>query len=355
MATEAPLTHPFVSAKADGPDVTKVKPTNWNANHVAAGGTDGQSIGWDNLQTSKMSWVRYDHINYAYNSDFNLWGDGIAVAPTGWRVVGSGAVIGRDAVNFKYSLYGASLQRNANDCYLAQDVSLVWSMLQVVKSRKVTLGAWVKCSTSGVARLVVADGVGTSASTYHTGGGSFEFLKVEHTVSATATILELRLQIDTGNATAVFDGVIIAFCGKPELDDYYPGVYAPVKTTLYFGSVTGQPQNTTRYYGPFGLDAAEIQVSMPSPSKGILRSLRLLTDIAPAGVTTAIGTIRTAETTDSAIVAVVTGPAREGSDLTNQVAVNAGTKIALKIVTAAASGNLTCRATLQIEATPDAY
>ena len=355
MATEVPVKHIYVSAKSDGPDTTKVKPTNWNANHVASGGADGQAIVWDNLQASKMSWGRYDHINYVYNSEFVTWGDGVSVAPTGWRVVGSGVVIARDGVNYKFGPYGASLQRNANDCYLAQDVSLIWSMLEVVKSRKVSIGCWIKCSTSGIARIVIADGVGTSASDYHTGGGSFEFLKVERDISASATILEIRLQVDTGNGTAVFDGAIVAFCGKPELDNYYPGVYAPVKTTLYFGSVTGQAQNTTRYYGPFGLDALETQVSMPAPAKGILRSLRVLTDVNVASGQTLVGTIRTAETTDSTIVATLTGPIREGSDLTHEVAVNAGDKIALRLVSSATAGNLTCRATLQIEHTPDAY
>lgn len=29
-----PITHPFVSAKADGPDATLVRPSNWNADHI---------------------------------------------------------------------------------------------------------------------------------------------------------------------------------------------------------------------------------------------------------------------------------------------------------------------------------
>lgn len=31
-----PITHPFVSAKADGPDATLVRPSNWNADHTVA-------------------------------------------------------------------------------------------------------------------------------------------------------------------------------------------------------------------------------------------------------------------------------------------------------------------------------
>ena len=36
-------------------------------------------------------------------------------------------------------------------------------------------GAWVKCSTANAARVYVSDVAGTSYSSYHTGGGSWEF------------------------------------------------------------------------------------------------------------------------------------------------------------------------------------
>lgn len=39
-----PITHPFVSGKADGTDTTRVRPSNWNANHTLSGGSTGQTL-----------------------------------------------------------------------------------------------------------------------------------------------------------------------------------------------------------------------------------------------------------------------------------------------------------------------
>lgn len=39
-----PITHPFVSGKADGTDTTRVRPSNWNANHTLSGGSTGQTV-----------------------------------------------------------------------------------------------------------------------------------------------------------------------------------------------------------------------------------------------------------------------------------------------------------------------
>src|SRR3989304_6237042 len=44
--------HPFISLKADGADTTRVRPTNWNANHAYAGGADGDvGAGTDDLMS----------------------------------------------------------------------------------------------------------------------------------------------------------------------------------------------------------------------------------------------------------------------------------------------------------------
>jgi hypothetical protein len=39
-----PITHPFVSGKADGTDTTRVRPSNWNASHTLSGGSTGQTV-----------------------------------------------------------------------------------------------------------------------------------------------------------------------------------------------------------------------------------------------------------------------------------------------------------------------
>jgi len=50
--------HPFISLKADGADTTRVRPTNWNANHAYAGGADGDVVAYDAAAGTKATWVK---------------------------------------------------------------------------------------------------------------------------------------------------------------------------------------------------------------------------------------------------------------------------------------------------------
>ncbi len=52
------VTHPFVSTKADGADTTRVRPTNWNANHTYAGGADGDVVAYDAAAATKATWAK---------------------------------------------------------------------------------------------------------------------------------------------------------------------------------------------------------------------------------------------------------------------------------------------------------
>lgn len=57
LGTDVAGTHKFVSGKADGADVTLVKPSNWNANHNYGSGTDGQTMIRDSVAVDGASWV----------------------------------------------------------------------------------------------------------------------------------------------------------------------------------------------------------------------------------------------------------------------------------------------------------
>lgn len=51
------VTHPFVSAKSDGPDITLVRPSNWNANLKLGGASGGHRLIRDPSQTDGAAWV----------------------------------------------------------------------------------------------------------------------------------------------------------------------------------------------------------------------------------------------------------------------------------------------------------
>jgi len=161
--------------------------------------------------------------NFTENGDVETWNAGASSPPTGWgAVVGAGASIAKDTTNVKIGLAAAALTRSVVDCYLPQRVDQIAGFPQAAiwRSRPVVLGAWVRATVASRARLLIYDGIGSTASAYHTGGSAWEFLTVKRTIDAAATQVQLRLQVDTGDTTAQFDGVV--FVLGSEISDFFP-------------------------------------------------------------------------------------------------------------------------------------
>lgn len=162
--------------------------------------------------------------NLLFNGDFECWSAGTSVAPDGWTLTGSGASVARDSDD-KVGSYSAKVTRSGADCSLYQRVispytggfdSSYWN------GRTVTFGCWVKTNTANRARLYIVDGVGSTASSFHTGDSTWQWLTVTRTLDASATYLEASCYIMTGDGEAYYDGAIcvegasaFAFSPKP--------------------------------------------------------------------------------------------------------------------------------------------
>jgi len=95
------------------------------------------------------------------------------------------------------------------------------------RGRTITLGLWVNTNTASHARARIHDVLGSSYSDYHTGGGSWEWLEVSHTVDNTATNVQVR--IDFEQAPNV-DGSTIVYVSQPMLvfgSSIGEGMYQP--------------------------------------------------------------------------------------------------------------------------------
>lgn len=143
----------------------------------------------------------YDFLNLAphnliRNGDMEEF---ISGTPAYWTLAGAGAACTSDATA-KRGSYSAKVTYGAAPAYIEQAaVDVVFT-----KGRTAKAWVWVKCSTPNVARIEIADGVGTTQSAYHTGGGAWELLSVEHDVAAGATTLKLRLRVEAAG-NALFD------------------------------------------------------------------------------------------------------------------------------------------------------
>lgn len=183
--------------------------------------------------------------NFVRNADLEVWLAGTAVAPTGWALTGAGATVARDGTNKKLNSFAAAVTRVGNDCYLGQNVAALVGPAAWWQGKKVTVGAWVRATVASRARLAINDGVGTTNSSYHTGGSAFEWLQVTRDINGAATQVEVRLVVDTGNTTAQFDGVALVLgAGLPE---FMPGL-----TDVARGDLPTQIASSWQFDQPVG-------------------------------------------------------------------------------------------------------
>lgn len=166
--------------------------------------------------------------NWVLNDDFLIWAGGDAAAPSSWALSGAGATIARTGTGLgdtatKVGPFSAKVTRAAADAKLSQYLLNATSFADaaILQSKSFTVGAWVKTGTASHARLSVADGVGTTESSYHTGGGGWEFLTLQHTLDASASYLQVRFEVNSSSGDAYVSG-FTALPGSIGLDDWIP-------------------------------------------------------------------------------------------------------------------------------------
>lgn len=129
--------------------------------------------------------------------------------------------------------------------------------LQRFAGRTVTFGCWIKTSTASHTRLRISDGVSSdSYSSYHTGGGAWEWLEVSHSVNATPTQFLTSFRSELAGAV---DGDTIVYISQP---------------MLVFGSCLGE-----NMYQPRLQEEILIEKAIPS---NLLNALLSQNDIAVA-------------------------------------------------------------------------
>lgn len=167
--------------------------------------------------------------NVSKNSNLCGWAAGAAAAPDSHTLTGAGATIARtgageaDTFTFGAGCYSLKITRAGADAKLTQQVIAAADMAAAAhyKGNKVGVLVYAKTSIASHARVVVDDGVGTTASNFHTGGGTEEKLTALHTISASATKLDVYVEVVTSNGAAYFSGTTIVFADQLP-DDWKP-------------------------------------------------------------------------------------------------------------------------------------
>jgi len=159
--------------------------------------------------------------NLLSNGDFENWSAGTTVAPDGWTKTGVGSSIAREGTIIKLGTYSAKLTRVTNDTTIYQSVHSTRG-IEYWKGRKITFGCWVYATVASRALVNISDNIGDSASSYHTGNSTWQWLSVTRTIDASANTIDLYCKITSDDTAAYFDGAMcvegesaFAFADKP--------------------------------------------------------------------------------------------------------------------------------------------
>jgi hypothetical protein len=183
--------------------------------------------------------------NMLVNPFFLQWTGGDADS---WTLTGAGATVTQTGIGLgdttrKVGKYAAMVTRSGANALLTQSIiaSGNFANWDHLKTQKVVFAAYVKAGIASQARLSVDDGTTTSQSSFHTGGGSFEWLTVIHTVSGAATKLEVALSVESSNGDVYVSGPI-AYPGTVAIDQWKPGpreMDQETRTGVYFQEIAG--------------------------------------------------------------------------------------------------------------------
>lgn len=297
-----------------------------------------------------------ENFNWSFNTDFHAWGAGTATVPTGWTANGASATYAKNttAAQYKWGISGLSVTRAGTDCYASQVVDTMsgFGPVGAWKGKTVTLGAWVYATVASRARLSINDGVGTSNSSYHTGGSALEFLTVTRALDASATKVEMRLGVDTGNTTGVFSGVVFVYGSS--VSDWIPPGWLGRKGVLRFGGTSSATAASTLYYDGGSFNANEQNSKYPVPFKCVARNLHTSTGTGndPGVGNTYVYTIRK-NGADTSITSTQSGAGSiASSDVSNEVAFAKADLLGMKLVTSAAANALPAQMALELEEIP---
>lgn len=171
--------------------------------------------------------------NVAVNGNLEDWSLGGALAPDNYTLSGAGATIARtgpamgDTFTFGAGTYAAKVSRVGNNAKLLQSVISAAEMPAAAEVKGRKFAVLVKCKTglANYLRIIVDDGVTTTASTFHTGGGTVEDLTVLHPISSTATKLEVYASFESSNGDGYVGGFTFVF------SNLVPSDWTPLDTT----------------------------------------------------------------------------------------------------------------------------
>lgn len=220
---------------------------------------DGTLKSQASLQTVETTRTMIGARNLFPDSLCKLWPDGDAAAPWGWTLSGAGAAVARagtglsDTQTLRNSAMCIKLTRAGADAKVTRVLISSTKFKAGLRNRVITVGCAALAPLANQASIVVDDGVTTTRggltgnATYHSGGGTEEWLYLTHTISGSATKLDIYVEVANSDGAAYFGALVAAF-SDVAVEDWSPermgSLYAGIAvfSTLTTGDGKTLPQ-----------------------------------------------------------------------------------------------------------------
>lgn len=244
------------------------------------------SAGWDKTKPATSSplvsseirdnWTALETalkgVNLLADSTFIIWAAGDSAAPTHYAVAGTGNAIARAGTGLgdtsrKVGKFTAKMTSGSATMTIEQNILTTTSYDDGFDGRAATGCAWIRASNATTARVYIADGAGTTFSSYHTGGGSYEWLCATRTIDAAAT------KLTWGSECAATSRVCYVSGATAVLGNVPPDNWIPSATIVNEWVVNVAGTLTT------GTNKARFEVWRP----GIVLDVHLVVNTQPTG------------------------------------------------------------------------
>lgn len=198
----------------------------WDPSQPAASSSLSSGPVRDNFKAVESSVLA---VNQVRNGDLWYWAAGGSAAPDNFTLTGGSCTIARtgtgmaDTFSFGTGRFAAKVTRAGTNCVLTYTAISTTDMADAtrVKGKRWHATMLAKSSTASHVRITIDDGVGTTSSLYHTGGGTAEFLVASRTLDAAATKIEVKAEVNATDAAAYVGGFITAQGDVPPSEWFY--------------------------------------------------------------------------------------------------------------------------------------
>jgi hypothetical protein len=227
--------------------------------------SDGNLITPASIVSASQLQSAIGRVNLVQNDTMLLWSGGDAAAPDYYTFVDGGSATlaragsGQGDTTRKIGLYCLSIT-NAAEVYQELISTTAYAAFDGFETEDISLGCWVWSSVATHARIQIDDGNSTSSSSYHTGGSAWEWLTVEHTLSAAGTYLRVQADV-VSNGTAYFSAMT-AMLGDYAPDNWVPSPksYGWVAFTIPSSPSTGDEKHSITFSRPGLIKAVQAHV-----------------------------------------------------------------------------------------------